>query len=89
MSYSNPFKDKDLVKFPCVSCGDNSVKDYKFEGEVSLDTFQEKDYVIDIDFGTYLRINQIPGEEVVRVYRCDECNYHIGYLPESGCRYVP
>ena len=89
MSFLNPFEHKDLVKFPCVNCGDNSVKDYIFEEESSINDFQEKDYVTEVDFSTYLRINDIPDNEVVRVYYCDECNYHIGYLPKSGCRYIP
>lgn len=89
MSYSNPFEDEDLVKFPCVNCGSNSVKDYVFEEEISINNFQEKDYVTEIEFSTYLRMSDIPDDEVVRVYCCDECNYHIGYLPKSGCRYIP
>lgn len=89
MSNSNPFEDQDLVKFPCVACGSNSVKDYKFEDEVSIDEFKEAGYVTEIDFGTYLRMNKVPSEETVRIYHCDECDYHIGYLPQSGCRYIP
>jgi predicted RNA-binding Zn-ribbon protein involved in translation (DUF1610 family) len=89
MSYQNPFKDQDLVKFPCVSCSKNSVRDYIFTGVTDVEDFKEKDYVIEIDFSTYLRMNDIEESEDIRVYKCDNCGHHISYFPNSGCRYMP
>lgn len=89
MPYQNPFDNQDLVKFPCVGCGHNSVTDYIFSETLNTDEFRQEDYVNEVDFRTYLRMNSIEDDEDIRVYECNECGYHISYFPTSGCRYIP
>lgn len=86
---NNPFKSEDEINFPCVYCEQKSVTIFNFDGDMDMDDFRDKEYVNDVEFGTFLRINDLEDDEYIRLYKCQNCGRHIAYLPRSGCRYIP
>lgn len=88
MSYSNPFISQDKVKHPCVDCKNSSNVEYNFLEVTDINSIKEKDYVLEVDFSTFLSINNTEKNEVARVYSCSSCGHKIIYLPDSGCKYI-
>lgn len=90
----NPFQSEDEVKFPCVYCENDSeektsARTFTFKEDMEITDFKTEDYINDVDFGTFLSVNDLVDDDYVRVYQCQNCGRHIAYLPLSGCRYIP
>ena len=88
MSYSSSFDSQDKVKYPCVNCKNSSSIEYELLDITNVNEVKQKEYILEIDFGTFLSINDTDKNETARIYSCSSCDQKIVYLADSGCKYI-
>ena len=88
MSYSSPFDSQEKVKYPCINCENGSTTEHNISEITNIEEIKDKEYVLEIDFGTFLTINNTNKNETARIYSCSFCGHKIIYLTDSGCKYI-